>query len=338
MTVERRTVSGSRPDGSTVIFEVVDITLPTIHVSLLSLGAAIHTVEVPDRQGTLGPVHLHLPSVQDYADIPRNPHLGATVGRYANRIAGGEFTLDGTTFHLDINRPPNTLHGGLYGFDRQVWRVADVVDGASEAVITFALHSPDGDMGFPGNVEATTTYAVSPGRIAITMSATTDAPTPVSMANHGYWNLDGSQTITHHRLDVHAHQRLTMDDTGIPVGITDVAGTPYDLLTPTELGPVIEATGGLDDCYLVNGTGMRVAARLQGAFSGRQMTVTSDAPGLQVYTGNGLHPPFHVHQSVSLEAQRLPDAPNQPSLGACILRPGESYSTTTLIEFSAISD
>jgi aldose 1-epimerase len=317
-----------------VAFDVIDIDLPGIRVSLLSLGAAIHQVEVPDSRGRLGPVHLALPRVDDYADAALNPHLGATVGRYANRIAGGRFTLDGVEHVLDVNNGPNTLHGGLRGFDRLAWDVVDASRGPEDASVTFALHSPDGDMGFPGAVDARVAYHVSAGRIAIEMSATSDAPTVVSLANHGYWNLDDSASIRRHRLEVPAHRRLSMDATGIPDGVVGVAGTAYDLARPAELGPVIDATGGLDDCYLPDGDGMRVMARLHAATSGRVMTVSSDAPGLQVYTGNSLHPPFAIHQSVSLEAQRLPDAPNQPGLGPCVLRPGEAYATTTLLEFS----
>jgi aldose 1-epimerase len=328
MAIARTAVAAATPR------EVIDIDLPGIRVSLLSLGAAIHQVEVPDRTGALGPVHLALPRLEDYADPALNPHLGATVGRYANRIAGGRFTLDGREYDLDVNNGPNTLHGGHRGFDRLAWDVIDATGDDTHASVTFGLHSPDGDMGFPGAVDVRVAYHVTPCRIAIEMSATSDAPTVVSLANHGYWNLDASASIGGHTLEVSARQRLEMDITNIPCGILDVAGTPYDLRAATELGPAIAATGGLDDCYLPEGEGMRQMATLQGATSGRIMSVSSDAPGLQVYTGNGLHAPFTVHGSVSLEAQRLPDAPNQPGLGPCVLRPGDAYSTTTVIEFA----
>lgn len=328
MSITRRSIAAITP------FDVIDVALPGIRVSLLSLGAALHQVEVPDRDGTLGAVHLTLPHLADHADPALNPHLGATVGRYANRIAGGRFALDGREYALDINNGPNTLHGGHRGFDRLTWDTVKTHGDDAHASVTFALHSPDGDMGFPGAVDARVTYRISPGRIAIEMSATSDAPTVVSLANHGYWNLDGSDSIAHHRLEVAAERRLVMDTAQIPCGIAEVAGTAYDLRAARELGPILDQTGGLDDCYLPDGSGMRHTATLAGATSGRIMTVTSDAPGLQVYTGNSLHPPFAVHQSVSLEAQRLPDAPNQPDLGPCILRPGEEYATTTLLEFS----
>jgi len=322
------------PVAADTSFEVISVGLPAMRVTLLSLGAAIHQVEVPDADGVLGAVHLELPHLANYADATLNPHLGATVGRYANRISGGCFALDGRSYALDVNNGPHTLHGGHLGFDRLAWDVVEAGGDDLQASVTFALHSPDGDMGFPGAVDARVTYLISPGRIAIEMAATSDRPTVVSLANHGYWNLDGSDTIAHHRLEVAAEQRLVMDKAQIPCGITEVAGTAYDLRTSQELGPILRETGGLDDCYLPEGAGMRHMATLRGATSGRVMTVSSDAPGLQVYTGNSLHPPFAVHQSVSLEAQRLPDAPNQPDLGPCILRPGEEYATTTLLEFT----
>jgi len=159
----------------------------------------------------------------------------------------------------------------------------------------------------------------------------------VSVANHGYWNLAGGASIADHELCVPAEQRLICDPSQIPIGVAEVAGTAHDLREMTSLGPVLQATDGLDDCYLLGPEGGPVdfAAELRHPGSGRTLTVSTDAPGLQVYTGNNLHAPFARHQSVSLEAQRLPDAPNQPALGPCILRPGERYAATTLLEFSA---
>ena len=312
---------------------VIEVELDRMRVRLLSLGAAIGDVEVPDRSGQLGPVHLALPEIADYAERALNPHLGATIGRYANRIAGGAFILDGHPYRLDVNNGPNTLHGGLFGWDRQIWQVDELDDNSERATATFSLQSPDGDMGFPGNVSATVTYVVTEQAIAMHFTATTDAPTVISMANHGYWNLAGSDSIAGHELRVAAERRLVMNDVQIPDGAAEVAGTAYDLRTPVDLGSVIEATGGLDDCYVIDGTGLREVAALRCPGNGRSLRVLSDAPGLQVYTGNSLKPPFTVHQSVSLEAQRMPDAPNQPELGACVLRPGEEYRATTVLEF-----
>lgn len=312
---------------------VIEVILPRMRVQLLSLGAAIREVDVPDRDGRLGGVHLALPTVADHAVHALNPHLGGTLGRVANRIAGGTFVLDGTRYHLDVNNGPNTLHGGTDGWDRLIWRVDSVDDDAAGARIDFTLTSPDGDMGFPGTVDARTSYVITEGRIEMRYAARTDAPTVINMANHGYWNLAGSRSIAEHELSVPAVQRLLTDATQIPCGIADVEGTPYDLRDAHPLGPILEATGGLDDCYLLTGSGLRAAAQLHHPASGRVLRVLTDAPGMQVYSGNNLRPPFEVHQSMSLEAQRLPDAPNQPELGPCDLRPGTEYTATTVLEF-----
>jgi aldose 1-epimerase len=315
---------------------VIEVTFPRMRVQLLSLGAAIREVDVPDRDGNLGGVHLALPTVADHAVRALNPHLGATLGRYANRIAGGAFSLDGVDYPLDVNNGPNTLHGGSLGWDRLIWDVDGISDDEGAATIRFSLTSPDGDMGFPGAVSARTTYVVSDGRIETHYEATTDAPTVISMANHAYWNLAGSHSIADHALHVPAARKLVYDEFQIPTGIIDVDGTPYDMRVSSALGPILEATGGLDDCYLLDGVEgqVRLGAVLSHPGTGRVLRVLTDAPGMQVYSGNNLRSPFDVHQSMSLETQRMPDAPNQPSLGPCVLRPGENYSTTTLLEFS----
>ena len=315
---------------------VIEIAFPRMRVQLLSLGAAIREVVVPDRDGNLGGVHLALPTVADHAVRALNPHLGATLGRYANRIAGGAFSLDGVDYPLDVNNGPNTLHGGSLGWDRLIWHVDGISEDAGDATIRLSLTSPDGDMGFPGTVSARTTYVVSDGRIATHYEATTDAPTVISMANHAYWNLAGTHSIADHELHVPANRKLAYDEFQIPTGIVDVEGTPYDMRVSSELGPILEATGGLDDCYLLDGVEgqVRLGAVLSHPGTGRVLRVLTDAPGMQVYSGNNLRTPFEVHQSMSLETQRMPDAPNQPALGPCVLRPGENYSTTTLLEFT----
>lgn len=328
-------VAGDAADGQPLTFETFDIDLGSIRVQLLSLGAAIRTVEVPDGHGVLGHVHLHLLEPADHADSSINPHLGGTLGRYANRIAGGRFSLDGVEHSLDVNSDGNTLHGGTRGFDRAVWQVGAIIDDVDLARITFTHHSPDADMGFPGAVDASVTYDIAPDAITMEFSATTDAPTVISLANHGYWNLAGSHSIAAHQLSVASRTRLINDDSGIPVGSDDVTDTLFDLQSPTTLGPVIEATGGIDCCYMIDGEGMRPVAVLSAPAVGRTMRVSSDAPGVQVYTGNHLGAPFQPFQSVSLEAQRAPDAPNQPQLGPCVLRPGEVYETSTVLEFSS---
>lgn len=341
MSTRRTSVQANVVDPQTqlpteVEFETIDVDLGSLRIQLLTLGAAIRTVEVPDAHGVLGHVHLHLPTPADHADASINPHLGGTLGRYANRIARGRFTLDGVEYRLDANRDGNTLHGGRRGFDRRLWHVVDIVEDVDLVTLTLELTSLDDDMGFPGTVTAQTTYEITADSITIDYSAVTDAPTVISMANHGYWNLAGSTSVGAHHLLVPATRRLVTDATGIPVGTDEVTDTLFDLREAPHLETVIETTGGLDTCYLPEGEGMRMVADLTAPAVGRRLRVSSDAPAVQVYTGNGLHPPFKVHQSVSLEAQRAPDAPNQPELGECVLRPGDQYSATTILEFSTI--
>lgn len=315
-----------------------------LRLRLLSLGAAIRSLEVPGPDGALGHVHLQLPHVDDYADQALNPHLGATIGRYANRIGDARFTLDGVEHRTDPNRPPTTLHGGTWGFDRVVWDVADVESRPGEPDrVTFRLRSADGDMGFPGEMVAEATYEVGDAHLAFHYRATSDRDTVVSLTNHGYWNLAGEGTVADHTLAVAASRVLAIGPELIPTGgVDDVAGSPLDLRSPTTLGPAIAAlsSGGFDHCYVLDGADLahdaprqpvRRAAVLAGG--GRWMTVSTDCPGLQVYTGNALKPPFVPHGSVSLETQRMPDAPNHPHLGPCALRAGEAYESTTVLEF-----
>ena len=325
--------------------EVEQVTLSStvLTVRLLTLGAAIATVVAPDVHGRPGDVHLGLPDLAAYEDRARNPHLGATIGRYANRIAGARFTLDGHDYFLVANNGPNTLHGGPDGWDRQVWDLLDTAsdDGsagdADGGTAVFRLASPDGDEGFPGRVTATATFEVAGDRLRISYHATTDAPTVINMTDHGYWNLDGAPTVADHHLAVAASRVLPVDAAGIPTGTPEpVGGTPFDLRSRSRLGPVIDAVPpGLDHCYAIDGApgALRPAAVLDAPASGRWMTVRTDQPGLQVYTGNGLGAPFAPHGSVSLETQRFPDAPNRPELGACRLDPGDDYVGVTELRF-----
>ena len=320
--------------------EEVAIDRGVIRVRLLTLGAAIHSVEVPSADGTLSNVHLQLPQIADYADHAMNPHLGATVGRYANRIGDARFTLGGHEYLIDANRPPHILHGGEWGFDRLVWSLTSAISipGTADRV-TFTLDSPDGDMGFPGAMTARVTYEVGDDSIAIHYEAVTTRPTVVSLTNHGYWNLSGETTVANHRVEVAASRVVAIGDDLIPTGyFLDVAGTPLDLQSPQNIGSVLTALPkGLDHCYVVANDlaapddKLRPVAVLSGGE--RWMSVVSDCPGVQVYSGNALKPPFGVHESLSLETQRLPDAPNQSGFGPFALEPDQEYRSTTVLRF-----
>ncbi len=342
VTVEE--VIAPRPYGAHPPLPVnqITVTRTQLRLRLLSLGAAIQSLEVPDEAGELLNVHLSLGQVNDYADVALNPHLGATIGRYANRIGHSRFTLDGTEYEVDCNRPPNTLHGGTWGFDRVVWQIAEVSSSGTSDRIVFRLHSPSGDMGFPGNLIAESTYVVEDNSVTCEYSAVTDTATVVSFTNHGYWNLSGDSTIADHELSVSAGHVLASGDDQLPTGaLNDVTGTPFDLRAPRRIGDVLtDVPSGLDHCWVFDDADldstqiaprMRTVAHLSAG--GRSMSVATDCPGMQVYTGNALKPPFSVHQSVSLETQRLPDAPNHPHFGPSALRPGDEYRSTTKLTF-----
>ncbi len=318
--------------------DLVKVTSSSVSLTLLTLGAAIASLEVPDAEGRAGPVHLTLPSLPDYEDPARNPHLGASIGRFANRIAGARFTLDGVPIDVAPNEGPNQLHGGSIGFDRHVWDLLASEANDDGGRVTFRMVSPDGDQGFPGTVRATAIYDLVGDCLRIIYRATTDAPTVVNLTNHGYWNLDGTGTIEASRLTVAANRVLPVDDAGIPTGgLQPVEGTCFDLRRPTELGPAMQRcpSGGLDHCFAVDGpeSVLRPAAVLAAGAAGRWMSVRTNRPGVQIYTGNGLGPPFQAHGSVSLETQRFPDTPNRPELGSAVLRPGEVDESVTELRF-----
>jgi aldose 1-epimerase len=320
--------------------ELVAVTSSSLSLRLLTLGAAIHSLEAPDGDGRLGPVHLSLPSLADYEDPTRNPHLGASIGRYANRISGSRFVLDGSPIRVIPNEGPNQLHGGPVGFDRRVWELVGADPGDDGGRIVFRLVSPPGDQGFPGTVVATATYELEGACLRITYRATTDAPTVVNLTNHGYWNLEGSGVVDEHRLALAAERLVPVDPAGIPTGgLQAVDGTCFDLRSPTVLGPAMAAcpSGGFDHCFAVDGPDdvLRPAAVLAAPTSGRWMTVRTNRPGVQLYTGDDLQPPFPIHGSVSLETQRFPDTPNRPELGSAVLHPGQVDESVTELCFGA---
>ena len=317
--------------------EVVELASPTIRLRLMTLGAAIVSRECPDGQGRTGPAHLSLPSLAGYEDRKRNPYLGASVGRYANRIAGARFPLDGREVRVTANEGVNQLHGGPDGFGRRLWGLTEVTSTDDGGEVTMALRSPAGDQGFPGTVTVTTTYALSGDRLRISYRGETDAPTVLNLTNHGYWNLDGSPTVHDHHLAVAADAVLPVDDASLPTGRpVAVDGTKFDLRARTRLGPVTAAVPpGLDHCFALRGAAgrLRAAAVLDSPASGRWLAVLTDQPGVQVYTGNNLGPPFRPHGAVCLETQLFPDTPNRPELGSAVLRPGQEYTSITELRF-----
>lgn len=291
-----------------------------LRVSVLTYGGHLVDVSLPDSTGARINMVRRLPCLTDYTNPEVNRFVGALIGRYANRIAGARFTLDGKGHQLVPNDGPNQLHGGPGGFGQVEWTAQTGVH-RGDAIVMLSHCSPDGDQGFPGKMLVTATYRLSPdGRLRLRLTASCDAPTPVSLTSHPYWNLDGSGTVDAHRLRVSAAEYLPVTEALIPTGESlPVKNTDFDLRTDVAVGQLPR----LDHCYLTDGDATRPVATLVGA-SGRRLRIHANLPAIQVFTyyPEGQARPAHV----CLEPQRPPDAVNQPHLGDVILRPGEIFS------------
>jgi aldose 1-epimerase len=318
-------------------------------VQLTNYGATVVSVETPDKNGKLANITLGFPSLDGY--LARHPYFGSTVGRYGNRIAGGKFQLDGKEYTLATNNGPNHLHGGLKGLDAVVWSAQEVQSPAAVGVV-FTYRSPDGDEGYPGNLDLTVTYSLTKNNeLRIDYVATTDKPTVLNLTNHCYWNLGGagSGDILKHQLTLTADKYLPIDDTSIPTGkAADVKGSPFDFTTPHAIGERIgelkkdpHKTKGYDHCYVLRGQSgkLEVAARVKDPASGRVMEISTTEPGIQLYCGNFLgggtgEAGYKQHDAFCLETQHFPDSPNQPSFPSTVLRPGQIFRSTTVHKFS----
>lgn len=294
-------------------------------------GARLVEMRVPDRDGRVANVVLRHPTLAGY-EPETGPHayLGATVGRYANRIGGGRISVDGRGYQLETNEGPNQLHGGPIGFDQYVWESAP--DGPSS--VTFRHRSPDGDQGFPGGVAVEVTYSLDGPELTLATSAVVDADTVIGMTNHAYWHLGGGGgTVADHVLDVACDRYVEVDDAGIPTGeILPVEGSMLDFREATSVAAAV-AAGGIDNSYVFGEP--NASGRISHPDSGRVLTVTSDQIGLQLYTGQFLPAPF---TGMCLEAQRLPDTPNHPSFGSAVVRAGETYRHRVSYACSAPGD
>lgn len=340
---------GYLPDGS----EVTLVTLKNasgIEVDVISYGGIITRLVTPDAEGRFGDIVLGLDSLEAYVDS--NPYFGALIGRYGNRIAGGRFTLDGTSWQLDTNDGDNHLHGGLQGFDKKNWTMTPFVTRRSAGVV-LELESPDGDQGYPGTLQTRVVYELSnDDALDFHFRATTDQPTIVNLTQHSYFNLDGEGDILDHRLVIPA-DRFTPVDTGlIPTGeLRSVAGTPFDFREPKAIGRDIGADNeqlergrGYDHNFVLKdeaGDELILAARVTGPDSGRVLEVWTEEPGVQFYSGNFLDGSLagkgttHGHRSgFCLEPQHFPDSPNQPDFPSTVLRPGETYDTRIIYRFT----
>jgi aldose 1-epimerase len=320
-----------------------------LDVEILELGGTITSLRVPDRN------HVQDSVVLGFADLDRyrtqHSYFGCLIGRCANRIAHARFTLDGVEYRLVPNDGPHTLHAGPDGFDKRIWSVRD----ASALHLTLTLDSPDGDQGFPGNLQVEATYRVAPDRntLSIDYQATSDRPTLVNMTAHSYFNLagEGAGDVRAQLLSIAADQFTPVHASLIPTGeIRDVTGTPFDLRRAAPLATHFESddlqmriAGGFDHNFVLRG-GAGPAARLVDVGSGRVLELFTTEPGLQLYTANDLdgsivgpsgHPYFR-HAGLCLEPQHFPDAVNQPAFVAPRLDPGQVYRSTTRYEFGTI--
>ena len=309
-------------------------TAPGPVVEVLPLGATVHRLEVIGGDGVRRNVVLGHATVEER--LGARTYVGATVGRYANRIAGGRLELDGATYELDAHDRGNLLHGGGEGFDRRVWEVV----GVDAAAARLRLVSPDGDQGFPGRLVAEIEYAVTETGVRMTITVETDAPTVCNLTHHGYANLDGGGTVDDHRLTVPADLYTPVDDTGIPLGEhATVAGTPFDLRGGSLLADVID----LDHNFVVRGSGMRTMAVLDSPRTRTRLEIRSDQPGLQIYTGQAFDGssrspdgvPYAARAGVALEPQLFPDSPHHPEWPSAVLRPGETYGHVLEWRFSS---
>ncbi len=321
---------------------------------LLTFGATLQALRVPDAAGRVADVILGHDTPGPYQ--ARRDFFGVTVGRFANRIAGATFDLDGIRHPLDANEGTSTLHGGPAGFDRVLWDVVSVEDGAAPGV-TLAHTSPDGAGGFPGTLAARVTFALTgPAELTIRFEATTDRPTVVSLTNHAFFNLDGAGDILGHRLMIPADGFLAVGPDLIPLAgpPRPVAGTPFDFRAATEIGarirdddPQIRIARGYDHCFCLAPAPTevpRLAARLEAARSGRVLELLTDQPGLQLYSGNfldgaGPGKGGRLHRqsdALCLEPEAWPDAPNRPDFPSARLTPSETYRHTSIYRFSAI--
>jgi aldose 1-epimerase len=341
---------GKMPDGTPV--EIFTLSDGNVEARIISYGGILVSLKTPDRNGNSADIVLGFDDLDGYVSNSNGKNgafFGALVGRYANRIAKGEFTLDGKKYSLPINNPPNSLHGGPHGFNNVVWKAKEI-DGGVE--LTYL--SKNGEAGYPGDLTATVRYTLAKGELKIDYSATTDKDTVVNLTNHSYFNLSGQGKgdILNHQLTLNASKFTPVDAGLIPTGeLKPVAGTPFDFTKATAVGARIEADDeqlklghGYDHNWVLDATGgkLSLAAEVFEETSGRVLQVLTDQPGIQFYTGNFLDGTvkgkggvtYGKHAALCLETQHFPDSPNHPDFPTTELRPGRKYHTVTVFKVS----
>jgi len=321
-----------------------------ITVRILTYGGIIQSLEAPDRNGKTANIVLGFDDLDGYVKTGNKPYLGALIGRYANRIAGGTFSLDGKTYHVPKNDGPNALHGGVDGFDKKVWTGKEIPNGVE---LTYV--SPNGEQGFPGTLTTTVRYTLKGNELRIDYAATTDADTVLNLTSHGYYNLkgQGDGDVLGTEMKIFAHRYTPVDKNLIPTGeLAPVADTPFDFLTATPIGKRINDNNeqlklarGYDQNWVLDSEGKKVAlaAEAYEPTTGRVLEVLTDQPGIQFYTGNFLDGSvtgtdgkvYKQRYAFCLETQHFPDSPNHPKFPTTELKPGETFHSTTIYRFSA---
>jgi aldose 1-epimerase len=348
----KKEVFGKLPDGN-----VVDVYTLTnaqgMEVRIMNFGGIVLSLRVPDRNGKLDDVVLGFDSLEPY--FTNNPHFGSIIGRYANRIANGKFTLDGVEYTLPKNNGPNTLHGGVKGFDKVLWQ-AEPSESKKSVALVLRYTSKNGEEGFPGNLATTVTYTLTDAdELAIDYEAITDKATPVNLTSHGYFNLAGQGTgdVLAHELLINADRFIPVDKNLIPTGeLRPVQGTPLDFNKAAAIGARIKdnyeqlvLAHGYDHNFVINrkGSGLELAARVHEPSTGRVVEIYTTEPGVQFYSANFLDGTltgkqgrvYRQHYAFCLETQHFPDSPNHPSFPSTILKPGQTYTSRTVYKFSA---
>jgi len=334
---------GLMPEGDSVMLYTLknekDIT-----VSITNYGGIITGIHTPDRNGKTANITLGFNNLEQY--LAGHPNFGALIGRYGNRIANAEFSLEGETYTLAVNNGNNSLHGGLKGFDDVLW-VPEVISCDERAALRLSYLSPDGEEGYPGNLNVTVTYELLMDQLFITYEAETDKTTVLNLTNHAYFNLAGEGSIRDHILYINASKYTPVNEELIPTGeLANVEGTPFDFRKPTVIGERFDQLGndpvGYDHNFVIDGSAgeKRLAAKAMDPKTGRFVEVSTTEPGMQFYTGNFLDgslssgkTTFDQHSGFCLETQHFPDSPNQPDFPSTILRPGEKFASQTIFKF-----
>jgi aldose 1-epimerase len=324
-----------------------------MEATIMTYGGIVTSLKVPDKNGKFDDVVLGYDNLDGY--IKSSPYFGALIGRYGNRIAKGKFSLDGQTYTLAVNNAPNSLHGGVKGFDKVVWKVEEAEVGEHGPKLELTYLSKDGEEGYPGNLKVKATYTLTEDNaLQLKFKATTDKATVCNLTHHSYFNLAGGGDVLGHVVQINADTFTPVDSGLIPTGeLLPVAGTPFDFRTPTAIGAHINETnneqikfaGGYDDNWVLNkksAGGLELAARVSEPTSGITMEVWTTSPGIQFYTGNFLDGTitgksgrvYQARNAFCMEPQHFPDSPNHPAFPTTELKPGETYKNTIIYKFA----